>query len=133
LVQPKNFFRSYHISGDEFILQAKTVQIAQATIKHALVCLNKVTFEYTIPDGTTIRKEGAGISYGIATTVELAEEELRKHKVEREARGLRAARGETPPGVTRGEVSPVWTSVEWARVQAGRCQSPSLAKFHDLH
>jgi GGDEF domain-containing protein len=126
-------YRSYHISGDEFILQAKSVQIAQAAIKQALVCLNKVSFEYILRDGTTIRKEGAGISYGIATTVELAEEELRKHKVERKAKGLRAARGETPPGVTRGEVSTVWTSVEWARVQADCFQSPSLAKFHDLH
>jgi GGDEF domain-containing protein len=113
-------YRSYHISGDEFIIQARSVQIAQAAIKHALLCLDKVTFEYTLPDGTAIRKKGAGISYGIATTVERAEEKLRKHKVEREAKGLRAARGETPPGVARGEVSAVWTSLQWARSRDDR-------------
>jgi GGDEF domain-containing protein len=120
-------YRSYHISGDEFIIQAKSKRIAQAAIKQALVCLDKVNFEYTTPNGTTIRKEGAGISYGIGTTVELAEEELRKHKVEREAKGLRAARGGTPPGVARGQVLPVWRGLEWARVPADRSQSPSLA------
>jgi GGDEF domain-containing protein len=107
--------RSYHISGDEFIIQAKSAQIAQETMKHALACLEKVTLESTLPDGTTIRKKGAGISYGIATTVELAEEKLRKHKLEREANGLRAARGEIPPGVARGQVSTVLTGIECAR------------------
>lgn len=96
-------YRSYHISGDEFIIQTRSVEMAQAAIKHALVYLDKVTFEYTFPDGITITKKGAGISYGIATTVELAEEELQKHKAERQAKGLRAARGETPPGVARSE------------------------------
>jgi GGDEF domain-containing protein len=122
-------YRSYHMSGDEFIIQAKSVQIAQAAIKHALAYLDKVTFGYTLPDGTTIRKKGAGISYGIATTVELAEEELRKHKAKREAKGLRAARGNTPPGVAREEVA-VWTLLEWARGRTDdRSQSPSLAQL----
>ena len=96
-------YRSYHIFGDEFIIQAKSVGTAKAAIRHALAYLDEVIFAYTLSDGTTITKKGAGISYGIATTVELAEEELRKHKAERQAKGFRAARGETPPGVARGE------------------------------
>jgi GGDEF domain-containing protein len=122
-------YRPYHISGDEFIIQAKSLPIAQTAIEHALVCLDKATFEYVLPDGRTIKKKGAGISYGIATTVELAEEELRKHKVEREAKGLRAARGETPPGMGRGEVSTVGTSVDWPRAQPDRSQRSSLAQI----
>ena len=109
-------YRSYHIFGDEFIIQTKSVEMAQAAIKHALLYLDKVTFEYTFPDGTTITKKGAGISYGIATTVELAEEELRKHKAERQAKGLRAARGETPPGVARSEVMVLGSRLECAGV-----------------
>jgi hypothetical protein len=89
--------------------------MAQAAIKHAVMFLDKVTFEYTLSDGITITKKGAGISYGIATTVQLAEEELRKHKAERQAKGLRAARGETPPGVARGEMAMLKTGLEWAR------------------
>jgi GGDEF domain-containing protein len=122
-------YRSYHISGDEFIIQAKNVRIAQAVIDNAVVCLDKVTFEYALPDGTTITKKGAGISYGIATTVQLAEAELRKHKAEREAKGLRAVRGETPPGVAREEALAVWTRLEWARGRTDRSQNPSLAQI----
>jgi GGDEF domain-containing protein len=126
-------YHSYHISGDEFIIQAKSVQTAQAAINHALVCLDIVTFEFMLPDGTTIRKKGVGVSYGIATTVELAEEELRKHKVQREAKGLRAARGEIPPGVARGEVCNAYTSIEWARVQADRTRSHPRAQVPRYH
>jgi GGDEF domain-containing protein len=126
-------YRSYHISGDEFIIQAKGMQIAQAAIKHALVCLDIVTFEFILPDGTTIRKKGVGLSYGIATTVELAEEELRKHKAQREAKGLRAPRGEIPPGVARGEVWNAYTSIDWARVQADRSQSDPRAQVPRYH
>jgi GGDEF domain-containing protein len=120
---------SYHISGDEFMIQAKNVQIAEAVIKHALGFLNQVTFGYTLPDGTTITKKGVGISYGIATTVELAEEALRKHKAEREAKGLRALRGEPPPGVAREEVLAVWTRLEWAGGRSDRSRRPSLAQI----
>jgi GGDEF domain-containing protein len=102
-------YHSYRISGDEFIIQAKSEELAHAAIAHALEYLDEVTFEYTLPDGTTITKKGAGISYGIAATVELAEEELRKNKAERQAKGLRAARGETPPGVAGREVMPLNT------------------------
>lgn len=94
-------YRAYHISGDEFIIEAPTVEAANDYIESALQYLDKLTFEYALPDGTTITKKGAGISYGISTTVELAEAELQRHKAEREARGLRAARGEAPPGVVR--------------------------------
>jgi GGDEF domain-containing protein len=106
-------YRSYHISGDEFIIQAKDVETAHAAINQALLCLDGVSFEYSLPDGTLITKKGAGISYGIATTVELAEERLRRHKAERHAKGLRAMRGETPPGVARREAVAPRSLLPW--------------------
>ncbi len=127
-------YRPYHFCGDEFVIQAETERIARAALKHALECLDKITFEYLLPDGTTIRKKGAGISYGIGPTVELAEEELQKHKVEREAKGLRAARGETPPGVAGGEG--YW---RYGQASNGRKCRPAVRKdliplkFHDVH
>jgi GGDEF domain-containing protein len=114
-------YRSYRISGDEFIIQAKSEELALAAIEHAIEYLDEVTFEYTLPDRTTIRKKGAGISYGIASTVELAEEELRKNKAERQAKGLRAARGEIPPGVDRGGKAVLRTRLEWEGVWVTLC------------
>jgi GGDEF domain-containing protein len=127
-------YRAYHISGDEFIIQAKSERIAQAAIKQALVRLDRLTFDYPLPDGRTIRKKGAGISYGIGTTVELAEEELRKHKSERKARGLRAARGETPPGVAGGER--VWRegrAANWQEAKRTVRRALLSLKIRDLH
>jgi GGDEF domain-containing protein len=109
-------YRSYQISGDEFTAQAKSVEIAQDEINQALVCLEGASFEYHLPDGTTITKKGVGISYGIATTVELAEERLRRHKAERHAKRLRAMRGETPPGVARSDAMVPRTLLEWEGV-----------------
>lgn len=92
---------AYHLSGDEFMVQGDD----QAAIERGLTAvaqrLERAELVAEAPDGTKVSKTGVHFSYGIGATRDEADKALNRSKAEREAQGLRAARGETPPGVKR--------------------------------
>lgn len=106
---------SYHISGDEFIILGKTDKEVGALAKALNDKLAETEIEFTNTAGEVFVYKGMGVSYGIHKEEKTADELLRKHKEERETAGLRAERGERPPGlrekdtrearVSKGEVA----------------------------
>ncbi|RLC75032.1 MAG: hypothetical protein DRI61_15590, partial [Chloroflexi bacterium] len=90
---------AYHISGDEFRLQADTMAEAGIAVKKAIKYLENNLLTVIDTDGTT-RKYKAGFSYGTgkskdaAKARQQAEEELKKHKLSRKL----PERGEKPKG-----------------------------------
>lgn len=90
--------QAYHVSGDEFIVQGKTPEEAHAILDKVTQHLADHTLEFTMPDGSVRRVKGLGVSYGVGKDLHEAEKGLQAHKSERESQGLRAARGEKPPG-----------------------------------
>jgi GGDEF domain-containing protein len=91
---------SYHISGDEFVVQAGT-EIAAADIMETVnELLAQATVEGVNSSGDKVTLKGIGISYGIAKDLKNAELKLQNHKSERETAGLRAGRGEQPANAT---------------------------------
>ncbi len=94
--------KSYHKSGDEFLVQAKTVndflkfqEKVDKTLKSAIL---KATDPVT---GHVIEKEGIFISAGIDNKgdMDAADRSLEDEKRYREHTGERAGRGEVPPGI----------------------------------
>ncbi|OEU69107.1 MAG: hypothetical protein BA863_04060 [Desulfovibrio sp. S3730MH75] len=99
---------SFHISGDEFIILGKTDKEANDLAKRVNEKLAKAEIEFTNKDGDVFVYKGMGVSYGIHKTEKAADELLRKHKKEREAEGVRAGRGERPPGLReKDKVQPI--------------------------
>lgn len=94
---------TYHISGDEFIVQSKTKAEADQKLKAVSERLAKGSLLFERPDGTTYQLK-AGVSYGHGENLASAEQQLRLSKGERQQQGLRAGRGEAPPGLAK--VSP---------------------------
>lgn len=90
---------SYHISGDEFIIRAKTEAEARKLADKLNEKLSEVELEFTNDKGEKYTYKGLGVSYGVHKEEKEADRLLRKHKEEREAEGLRARRGERPPGL----------------------------------
>jgi len=90
---------SYHISGDEFIIRAKTEKEAEALADKLNEKLSGAELEFTNDKGEKYTYKGLGVSYGVHREETEADRLLRKHKEEREAEGLRARRGERPPGL----------------------------------
>jgi GGDEF domain-containing protein len=106
----------YHISGDEFYVQAHTAEEVQAIMGSALKTLSDRVFEYTTPDGQVFTKKGIGFSYGYADNIKSAEDGLYADKEKRKQLGLRAERQQTDQGVVEvaaagreaeGQVKPV--------------------------
>lgn len=91
----------FHISGDEFVVEARSQEDAEAIVEKALELAADIEIEVTLPDGTQITKKGVGFSYGIGSTLEAADVALGEGKAKREAAGERAGRGQEPPGVAR--------------------------------
>lgn len=89
---------AYHVSGDEFIVQALNVAGAELVMKRAADRLTRAKVSVSKPDGTEITLNGLGFSYGTGSTLEEAETGLQSHKAARTQSGERAARGENPPG-----------------------------------
>lgn len=87
---------AYHISGDEFYATADSRKSLESGLKAAQSVLNKAKIE-----GNGWSVTGVGFSYGIAATIDEAEHGLHADKQSRENNGLRAGRGEIPPGATR--------------------------------
>lgn len=92
--------QAFHISGDEFVVQARTEADARATIERVVSRLKDARIEVEMPGGEVKTVTGLGLSYGLGETLEHADRELATHKAERERQGLRAPRGEKPPGAT---------------------------------
>lgn len=111
---------AYHVSGDEFIVQAETEAEVQAIMDRAVARMDGVRIDGTDTDGKDIVLTGVGVSYGIAGDLREAEKQLGQHKSERETQGQRAGRGEIPPnaaiGSARGEDQPGDAAAETEQV-----------------
>jgi GGDEF domain-containing protein/translation initiation factor 1 (eIF-1/SUI1) len=92
---------SYHISGDEFILEADTKEEAQAMMGRISQRLANEELKHVGSDGKALAKKGFGISYGIGTSLKDAEENMKAHKKTRTQMGQRADRFGQPPGVVK--------------------------------
>jgi len=91
----------YHISGDEFVVQADSEAEAQKIISNAYQYLekNRMLFE-TCDDLFELQ---AQFSYGMGESYQEADQNLNKDKEERRKAGLQSARGERPAKVTQCE------------------------------
>ncbi|MDX9740717.1 MAG: diguanylate cyclase [Gammaproteobacteria bacterium] len=87
---------AYHLSGDEFLIQGHAEDEVRRVVLRARRLLHRVVIETKLPDGSTLRKIGLEISYGIGASRTEAEARLVVAKAAREASGARAARGEAP-------------------------------------
>lgn len=91
----------FHISGDEFIAMADDLGELQQAMARVQEMLDNAIITREKPDGTVITKTGLSITTGYGKDKTDADQELKREKRDREARGERAGRGETPPGVVR--------------------------------
>lgn len=91
----------YHVSGDEFIVQAHTQTEADQVMARVAERLASAMLTVELPDGGRLTKQGVGFSYGTGRTLQDADAGLRRHKAEREREGLRGERGAEPAGVVR--------------------------------
>lgn len=89
---------AYHFGGDEFVVQAKDHDTAQAIMDRAKQRLAGATIEMENAAGHKITLKGIGISHGISSDLGSADRALQLDKQQQESAGLRAARGEQPPG-----------------------------------
>lgn len=89
---------AYHLSGDEFAVQGDTPEQAQAAMADAQNRLAGATLTFEHPDGRTVTLKGIGISHGQGVTLDRAEAALGGAKAARQQLGVRAGRGEQPPG-----------------------------------
>ncbi|NOU12757.1 MAG: diguanylate cyclase, partial [Methylococcaceae bacterium] len=92
---------AYHISGDEFVVQAASQDEAVAIMDRVQERLKNAKVETENSNGEIVTVNGVGVSYGSGKTIEEAERGLQPDKQRREAEGLRASRGAEPPNTTR--------------------------------
>jgi GGDEF domain-containing protein len=90
----------FHLSGDEFVVQAKTHLEADAIMARVRSRLAEAVITITLPDGGTRTLKGIGLSYGKGPTVAEADSALNENKAAREESGERSGRGSKPPGAT---------------------------------
>jgi GGDEF domain-containing protein len=91
---------SYHISGDEFVIQSGTQLVADDIMETVNELLAEAIIEGVNSNGDKVTLKGISISYGIAKDLKDAEHKLQAHKSEREAAGKRSGRGEQPANAT---------------------------------
>jgi diguanylate cyclase (GGDEF)-like protein len=94
--------QAYHISGDEFVVQAATPEEAAVIMDAVQNRLASAILEIEQRDGARVTVKGIGISHGTGQTLSEAELGLQRNKQEREDAGLRSPRGSEPPGAVRG-------------------------------
>lgn len=82
---------AYHISGDEFLIQANGIGVENA-VKHIMDRLLHAKIIAELPDGSTVEKTGVYFSFGLGGTRNEADAALYRHKAERKAQGLRTER-----------------------------------------
>jgi GGDEF domain-containing protein len=114
---------AFHISGDEFRVNATDVKSAEAAMRKVNAILKKESISATLPDGTVITKRGIGVSYGHGSNTNEAETALQRSKAERTAKGLRPERGAEPRGVDRAAPREGSTPRGAGVGQPGRVQS----------
>lgn len=92
----------YHLSGDEYVVQAKTEKQAKKIMADVQEELAKVKMEVTGKDGQIISKQGIGIGFGLGKTLDAADKAMQADKAAQEASGQRQARDANglPFGVT---------------------------------
>ena len=88
---------AYHLSGDEFALQADNETQADEILGKVEKRLANATLEFDRPDGSKISIKGIGLSHGLGNDYDEADQHLRLEKAAREAQGLRAPRKVQPP------------------------------------
>jgi GGDEF domain-containing protein len=93
--------RAYHISGDEFYLLGDDEAAVQEALAKAENLLSRAVIKYEKQDGDIVTLTGLRITHGTGHDKATADTQLKANKREREAKGLRAARGEPPPGYAR--------------------------------
>jgi len=93
---------AYHVSGDELVVQGHTATDVTNALHRAQDALKDATITGAV-NGKQITVKGLGFSYGLGATLHEADSKMLLHKVEQTRLGLRAERGEQPPGVTIGE------------------------------
>lgn len=93
--------QAFHISGDEFVLQAETRARANALMRLVQTRLAQASIEIETAAGETVTLKGIGLSYGLGEDLNAADQKLAEAKTQREERGERAARGEAPRGAER--------------------------------
>ena len=91
---------SYHISGDEFYVQADTPEQIKAAMDQAYKYLETHPIAIVDDLGRDWEFPG-GFSYGIGRDIREAERAQKLHKIERELQGKRSGRGVQPPGIHR--------------------------------
>ena len=92
---------AYRMGGDEFVVQARSQQEADAIMASVSGDLNRQVIQYTGPDGSVTSKTGVGFTYGTGPDLKTADQALADDKRRREGAGLRAGRGQEPPGVVK--------------------------------
>lgn len=84
---------AYHEKGDEFLYRGANPEELNAKLEKAREILRNREFTIKQKDGTVLRLKGVDFSYGTDAEKAGAEQNLKNHKAEREAKGERA-RGE---------------------------------------
>jgi len=90
---------SFHISGDEFFIQANTNEEADAVMAKINARLESAEITVVRPDGVEISKKGLNTTYGLGSTESEANYALKRQKKAKEKRGERASQGQQPAGV----------------------------------
>ena len=94
------FSKVYHRSGDEFLVPLQS-EANLAKFEKANAILQTEEFPYTLPDGTTERVSGVTFTFGHGATLNEADRNLDAAKREKQQQGLRAAKEQRPPGLSR--------------------------------
>jgi GGDEF domain-containing protein len=126
-------YHMFHISGDEFRLKGDDRAQLINTMDRVAATLAAAKLTYTAPDGTIITKKGIGISYGIGTDADSADEQLQRDKEQRAQSGARSARGDEPPGVVResaaGREAEGGAAGEVAKPAAAKAAQPDMTSW----
>lgn len=97
--EPAGTIKAYHISGDEFNFRATTPEAIKRVTDRVNQELAETTFKYQKKDGTIVEKKGIGLSHGIGTDHESAEQASHADKAARKAAGLRSGERDEVPAV----------------------------------
>lgn len=81
---------AYHDKGDEFLCRASDPEELRTRLESARRILANRTIQTQQSDETGVQVRGADFSYGVGRNMSEAEQRLRTHKAEREARGVLA-------------------------------------------
>lgn len=92
---------SYHISGDEFMLQGDHEQQIHDVMARVQDHLKDAVIRVQRPNGDIVEKRGIEVTYGTGQDKNTADQSLKQSKRAREAAGLRAGRGEEPKGISK--------------------------------